>query len=102
VARVHDHDAVTALRGKPEVVRDQDGRHALLGGEVPEEIEDGRLGGHVETGRRLVGDEQVGRAGDGERDHHALAHPARQLEGVGGCAALGVGDLNLPEQLDDA
>ena len=38
-----------------------------------------RLGHHVERRRRLVGDHELGPAGQRERDHHALAHAAREL-----------------------
>ena len=46
------------------------------------QIEDLGLGGHVERGGRLVGDQQLGIAGQRHRDHRALAHAARKLEGV--------------------
>jgi hypothetical protein len=41
------------------------------------------LRGHVDPSGRLVGDQLRRRAGQGEGDHHALAHPARELEGIG-------------------
>ena len=43
------------------------------------QVEDLRLRGHVERGRRLVGDQQVGVVDERHRDHHALAHAAREL-----------------------
>jgi hypothetical protein len=48
-----------------------------------------RLDRHVERGRRLVGDQQAGLAGQRHRDHHALAHAARELVRVVLQAALG-------------
>ena len=41
--------------------------------------QDLRLDRHVERGRRLVGDQQRRAARQRHRDHHALAHAARQL-----------------------
>ena len=50
-----------------------------LGLDSLDQLEDLGLDRHVEGGRRLVGDEQLGIAGERHRDHHALAHAARQL-----------------------
>jgi hypothetical protein len=44
-------------------------------------LDDLRLGGHVEGGGGLVGDEQVGLAGDPDGDHDALSHAAGELVG---------------------
>ena len=44
-----------------------------------DELEDLLLDRHVERGRRLVGDEQLGLAGQRHRDHDALAHAAGEL-----------------------
>ncbi len=48
-----------------------------------EDLEDLRLHGHVERRGRLVGDDQRGLAEQGHGDHHALAHPAGELVGIG-------------------
>ena len=50
------------------------------------------LRGDVETGGRLVGDQQLRLAGERERDHDALAHAARELERIGVVALLGARD----------
>ena len=44
-----------------------------------QQVEDLRLDGDVERGRRLVGDQQVRGAGQRHGDHHPLAHAAREL-----------------------
>ena len=67
----------------PEVVGDEDRGRVHLAAERRDQLQDLRLDGGVEGGRRLVGDQQRRAAGDGERDHHALAHAARELVGVG-------------------
>ncbi len=46
------------------------------------QVEDLRLHGHVEGGRRLVGDQDGGVAGERHRDQHALALAARELVGI--------------------
>ena len=50
--------------------------------QVGQQVEDLGLHGDVEAGGRLVGQEQPGRAGQGDGDHDPLAHAARQLERV--------------------
>ena len=68
--------------------------------EAAQQGEDLRLDGDVERGRRLVGDQQVGLAGQRHGDGDALAHAARQLVRVAVEATLRVGDADLLEQLD--
>ena len=62
-----------------KVVGDYHERGPLGRLEALEEPHDLRLHEHVEGGRRLVGDDQVGPEQEGERDHDALLHPAAQL-----------------------
>src|SRR6185312_11034284 len=62
-------------------------------------VEDLGLDGDVEGGRRLVGDDQVRFARDGAGDQDALRHAAGQLVRVGREGPLGIGDADLPEQL---
>ena len=47
--------------------------------QLAHEVEDLGLDRDVERGRRLVGDEQLGLAGEGHGDHHPLGHAARHL-----------------------
>ncbi len=53
-----------------------------------QQVENLRLNGHVERGRRLVGDQEFRLAGQGDGDHHPLLHAAGKLEGVFAQAAL--------------
>ena len=71
----HDH-VVAGFRDDAEIVGDENGGHAHFGLEAPHQIEDLGLHGDVERGRRLVGDEQRGPAGEGDGDDDALAHAA--------------------------
>ena len=76
---VHDEYPVSDLRHHAHVVGDEDDRHAHLFLQLPDELEDLRLNGHVERCRRFVGDKQGRLAGQGHRDHDALAHPPGKL-----------------------
>ena len=97
---VHDHDLIGPAGHHPQVVGDQDDRHVTLPLQFGQQIEDLGLHGHVEAGGRLVGHHQARRTGQGDGDHHALAHPARELEGVPADALLGRGDAHLAQELD--
>ena len=101
-AGVHHHDAARELGDHTQVVRDQHHRHAELGAQVAQQLEDLRLDGNVKRGGRLVGDQQARPAGDGDGDHHALAHAAGEAVRVLVDPAAGVGDAHQVEQLDGA
>ena len=99
---VHHEDVVGRLGHDREVVGDEDDRRAELLLEVVDEVEDLRLDGDVEGGRRLVGDEQLRVVDQAERDHGALAHTARELVRVLVGPTLRVGDADEVEHLDRA
>ena len=101
-ACVHHVDALAHSGHNSEVVRDQDERGAPVRDELAQEIEDLRLNRHVECGRRLVGDEELGLAGKGHRDHDPLAHAAGELVRVVAVPRLRVRDADLREKFDDA
>ena len=64
------------------------------------QLEDLRLDGDVERGGRLVGDQQPRVAGERHRDHHALAHAARELVRIVVGALLGRRDAHPAQHLD--
>ena len=78
-ARVHHHHLVGEARRQPEIVADHDQPHPEPLLQVSQQLHDLRLGRHIERGRGLVGDQQPGRGRQRDRDHHPLAHAARQL-----------------------
>jgi hypothetical protein len=74
-AGVHDVDAVAELRGDAHVVRDQEHRHPVIFGQAFEQLEDLRLGRHVQRRRRLVRDKHRWIVRDRHRNHSTLSHP---------------------------
>ena len=67
-----------------------------------DQLDDLRLDGHVERGRRLVGDEQLRRARQRHGDHHALAHSAGELVRVIVEPVGGLRDADHAQQFDGA
>ena len=96
----HHQNAVAEIGHHAEIVGDQDDPHVHLGLQVTQQVADLGLHGHVQGGGRLVGDQQVGLAGDGPGDEHALGHAAGDLVRVGVEGALRVRDADLGEQLE--
>src|SRR5580692_3645176 len=96
---LHDRYPVAEVGDDPEVVRDDEDGHAELVLEFAQEIENLGLNGDVEGRGWLVGDDEVRFARYGAGDQDALRHAAGKLVRVGGKGPLGVGDADLPEQL---
>ena len=100
-ASLFHHDNPVAIgRGEAEIVGDQDRRHAALAGQFHDQLHHRLLGGDVETGGRLVGDQELRAAGERQCDDDALAHASGKLERIGVVALARPRDPNLIEQLD--
>ena len=82
LAGVHHGDLVGAPGHHAEVVGHEHHRHVAVLLLLLQQVEDLGLHGDVERRRGLVGEQQRGAAGEGDRDRDALAHAARQLVGV--------------------
>ena len=78
-ARVHDGDLVGELDQQREVVGYEEGRESEPVTEPHQLLEDLPLGDHVEGGRGLVQDHDLGLQREGHGDHGALAHAAGEL-----------------------
>jgi hypothetical protein len=102
LAGVHHGDPVAHLGHDAEVVRDQDDRGPGLVAELAHEIEDLGLDRDVERGGRLVGDQQLGLAGEGHGDHDPLGHAARHLVRERLEPPVGIGDADHAQQLAGA
>src|SRR5262249_48540332 len=85
-----------------EVVGDEDDGRAEALLEVGHETENLRLDGDVERGGRLICNQELGAAGQRNRDHYALAHAAGQLVRVFARAPTRLGDANEAEHLHHA
>jgi hypothetical protein len=101
-AGVHHCDAVGGLGDHAHVVRHQHHRGAVVAAEPLQERDDLRLDRDVERSRRLVGDDELRVRADGERDHHALAHAARELVREVVDPALGRRDPDFAQEVDRA
>ena len=95
-AGVHDGDVVSRLGDHPKVVGDQDDGRPVRLLEVADQVEDLSLHRHVERGRRLVGDQDLGVEGERHGDHHPLSHAAGELVRVAVDSLGGARDPDLP------
>ncbi|CDN42283.1 hypothetical protein BN871_BC_00130 [Paenibacillus sp. P22] len=96
LAGIHDHDVVGHLRDDAEIMRDEQDRHPAFILEAAQQVQNLSLDRDVESGRRLVGDEQLRIAGHRDRDHDALQHAAAQL------MRIRVHDLLRPRDSDES
>ncbi len=81
---------------------DEQHRHLVPPLQSGDQIQDLLLDRHIERGRRLVGDEELGLAGDRHRDHDPLLLSARHLRGIGVDLVLRIGNADFVEQRDGA
>ncbi|MNK98933.1 hypothetical protein D3C87_1193120 [compost metagenome] len=79
LAAQHHHHVVGHLRHHAHVMRDEDDGRAQVALQFADGVQDLRLDGDVQRSGGLVRDQQARLARQRHRDHHALAHAARQL-----------------------
>ena len=75
----HHHHVVGHFGNHAHVMGNEDDGSAHLLLQIANDVQDLRLDRHVERSGRLVGDQELGIAGERHGDHDALAHPAREL-----------------------
>ena len=99
LARVHHRHPVAEPGHHAEVVGDVEdgGAEPLL--EVRDEVQDVRLGGHVEPGGGLVHDEQLRVAREGHGDQHPLLLAARELVRIAQRHPRRVGQVDAGQEL---
>jgi hypothetical protein len=98
-AVAHHHHLVGDLADHAQVVADEQHAHAVLALHLGDQLQDLALDGHVQRRGRLVGDQQLGLAGQRHRDHHALLLAAGQLVRIGAQAPLRLGHADFGQQL---
>ena len=98
---LHHRHLVGDLSHHAEVMGDEQQCHALAVLQLAHQRQDLRLGGDVQRGGRLVGDQQRGFQHQGRGDHHPLALAARQAERVGVDQPLGVGQADVAQCRQD-
>ena len=92
LARIHHRDAVADFDRDPDIVGDEDHRHAELALQFAQQQQDLDLHGGIERRGRLVREQDFRLAGQRQRDHRALAHAAGHLVRIGVEPALGGGN----------
>jgi hypothetical protein len=97
-AGVEHRDAIGNLCGDTEIVGDEDDAATDLVAKPTKQTQHLGLHGHVERGRRLVGDDEFRVARDGDRDHHALPQPAGEFVRKRPHPSLRFGDADGREQ----
>ena len=101
-ACVHDHHVVGHLGNDTQIVGDEQNRAVHLVLQIPKQVKDLSLDGHVKRRGGLVSDDEAGVAGQRHGDHDALAHTARQLVGECLVDTLGGGDAHQREHFHRA
>jgi hypothetical protein len=102
LAAVHDADPVTHARDGAEVVADEQDRRAMPAAQLADQIEHGGLHGDVETGRRLVHDQQRGLRDQRHRDHDPLLLTAGELVRIAVHHRLGIGQPHFTQHRERA
>ena len=99
-AGIHDHNVVRHFGDDAKVVGDEHDRGVDLVLQSAQQVKDLCLNGHVQRRGGLVGDDQAGIAGQGDGDHHALAHTAGELMGIHLVNAFAVGNADQLQHRD--
>jgi len=102
LAGLHHSHLVGDLRHHSEVVGDEQHRHAFAFLQFLHQGQNLGLGGHIQRGGRLIGDQQCGLQKHRGSDHDALALPTRKAEGVAVQQLFGVGQADVAQCRDDA
>jgi hypothetical protein len=102
LTRIHHGDPVRQLGHEGQVVRDEDHREAELLTQLVEQVDDLLLNGHVQRGRRFVGQDQGGVSSQRHGDENTLTLTAGELVRVAAQRALGVESHQIEQLLGTA
>ena len=101
-AVAHHHHPLGKGAHQRQVVRDQQHCHAEFLLQVGQQLHDARLHGHVQCGGGLVGNHQLGPAGQRHGNQRPLPLSARKLVRIGGRTARRILDTGELQQLQRA
>ena len=101
IAQPQHRHPVGHLGHDTEVVGDEEHAGAMVLLQLEDQPQDLRLGGHIECGGRLIGDQQHRVEHQRHRDHDALALAARQLVRITRDDAVGIGQQHLANDCAD-
>ena len=93
--RIHHAHALAGLENQPHIVRDINHRGAGFAPQFAHDFDDGGLDRHIERGRRLVQQQQIGLGQKRHRDDRPLLLPARQLVRIRGHNPLRIGQAHI-------
>ena len=79
---VHNNDLVTHGRNDAQVMCNHDDRHTHLLLQVLHQLQDLRLNGNVQRGRRLIRNQDIRLTAERHGNHDTLAHASRKLIGI--------------------
>ena len=79
---IHHGNGIGDFGNHPQIVGNENHRHAATIAQLPHEIEDGGLDGDIQGGGGFVGNQQGGIARDRHGNHHPLNLPPGKLVGV--------------------
>ena len=82
LSRIHHGHAVGGSRDNAKIVRDENCCGVELFLNVPQEVQNLRLNGYVESRRRLVGQQNFRARGKGDGHDGSLAHAAGKIVGI--------------------
>ncbi len=97
---VHHRHPIAHPPYQREIVADVQDRRLVDLLELPNELEDPGLHGHVERGGRLIGDEKIGVACERLGDHHPLPHTTGEFVGIAVHHLQRIGDLCFCKRID--
>ena len=100
IAAVHHRHLVGNVGDHPHVMSHQHAADLALFAQVADELEDLILDGDVQRRGRLIGDDELGIPGEGDGDHHPLAHATGELVRILLDAHVRVRDPHRPHQLE--
>ncbi len=82
-AGIEDVETIAAAADESDVMRHEEERHLACGHNFIDQVEHFRLGGNVERGGGLIGNQELRSASEGHGQYNALLHAAAQLARVG-------------------